>query len=108
MKLPGLHGFRTSGDILRRQLSKWGSLLHELFDVVRSTCSSSEMLRMLASLWTLPSSFEDFLPSSLEDIYLLKILPWVECARGPADFQKLHIYLSVDRNSTKFVESLRK
>jgi hypothetical protein len=33
LKLLGLHGFRTSGDILRRQLSKWGPSLHELFDV---------------------------------------------------------------------------
>lgn len=33
LRLLGLHGFRTSGDILRRQLSKWEPSLHELFDV---------------------------------------------------------------------------
>jgi len=33
LKLLGLHGFRTSGDILQRQLSKWGPSVHELIDL---------------------------------------------------------------------------
>jgi len=33
LKLLGLHGFRTSGAILRHQLSKWGPALNNLFDV---------------------------------------------------------------------------
>jgi len=46
LKLLGLHGFRTSGDILRRQLSKWGPSLHELFDVV---CITHEFIHALDS-----------------------------------------------------------
>lgn len=33
LRLLGLHGFRTSGDILQRQLSKWDPSLHDLIDV---------------------------------------------------------------------------
>lgn len=33
LKLLGLHSFRTSADIFKRQLTKWSPSLHELFDV---------------------------------------------------------------------------
>ena len=47
LKLLGLHGFRTSGEILQRQLSKWGPSVHELIDLVTTILTPKTLLSPL-------------------------------------------------------------